>query len=541
MSYYTSYNVTYVLRVAGLAAAYYAASKLGFTLAVLAEQVTAVWPPTGISLAALLLLGPRMWPGVFVGAFLTNITAHEPVLTALVIAVGNTLEALAGAWILRRCMGDDPESYLLRVRGVICLIFFAAALSTAISATIGTAALCLSGLQSWSLYMPLWFTWWLGDASGALIVAPLLIAWAYGPYRLSSRSAALEVLLLTVVVAAANVFIFIMPVGPEMVQSYPYMMFPIVIWTAISFGARGVTTVTFALSVVAIWATAGHRGPFAGLPPESALNVLQTFTIITAITGLTMSAAVSERRESEKVESQSRRRLDAILENIVDGLITIDGRGIVRSYNKACTRIFGYTADEVVGRNVKMLMPPEHSENHDGYIRNYTRTGRAKIIGIGRELEGLRKDGTRFPMDLSVAEVKTEHGDRLFSGIIRDISERRLAEKRLHAAHQFQQDVLNHIPDPIFMKDRQHRWIGGNKSFWEFMNGPPEKFIGKSDYEFFPKSEADAFWEKDDRVFNSGEVDMSEEFFTDARGVRHVLSTKKVSFLNEEGEPFWMS
>jgi PAS domain S-box-containing protein len=121
-------------------------------------------------------------------------------------------------------------------------------------------------------------------------------------------------------------------------------------------------------------------------------------------------------------------RLESILDNIVDGLITIDERGAVQSFNKACEKMFGYEAAEVIGYNINMLMPAPYAENHDRYLQNYRETGHAKIIGIGREVEAKRKDGTVFPIDLSVAEVWIG-SQRLFSGIIRDISERKAAEK----------------------------------------------------------------------------------------------------------------
>lgn len=110
------------------------------------------------------------------------------------------------------------------------------------------------------------------------------------------------------------------------------------------------------------------------------------------------------------------------------------------------------------------------------------------------------------------------------------------AEKRLRAAEQYLKDVLDHIPDPIFMKDKEHRWIGGNKAFWELLAGPPEKFLGKSDYDFFPKEEADHFWRIDDRVF-AGEVITTEESLT-RDGERFVLSTKKASFTSEQQGQF---
>jgi PAS domain S-box-containing protein len=120
-------------------------------------------------------------------------------------------------------------------------------------------------------------------------------------------------------------------------------------------------------------------------------------------------------------------RLRAILQTAVEGIITIDERGIVESINPAAEAIFGYSAGEVVGQNVSMLMPSPDREEHDRYLANYLRTGKAKIIGIGREVTGQRKDGTAFPMDLAVSEVRLADR-RLFTGFVRDISERKLAE-----------------------------------------------------------------------------------------------------------------
>jgi PAS domain S-box-containing protein len=142
---------------------------------------------------------------------------------------------------------------------------------------------------------------------------------------------------------------------------------------------------------------------------------------------------VTQKSEHDEALAQARlyqSRLESILDNIVDGLITIDERGFVQSYNKACERMFGYDAAEVIGQNIKMLMPTPYAENHDQYLQNYRETGRRKIIGIGRQVEAKKKDGTVFPIDLSVAEVKIGQ-QRLFSGIIRDLTERRLQDQQL--------------------------------------------------------------------------------------------------------------
>ena len=123
-------------------------------------------------------------------------------------------------------------------------------------------------------------------------------------------------------------------------------------------------------------------------------------------------------------------QLEALIHTAVDGILCIDRAGHVSLYNPACERIFGWTADEVLGRNVSMLMPPRYAERHDGFITNYLTTGTPRIIGIGREVEGLRKDGSEFPMDLSVGEFETG-GESCFVGIVRDLSQRVAAERRL--------------------------------------------------------------------------------------------------------------
>src|SRR5262249_42362571 len=140
--------IRYVGQMLMLAAVYFAAAHLGFQMAFVAQQVSPVWPPTGISLAAILVLGYRAWPGIALGAFLANLTANEPVATACAIATGNTLEAVAGAWLLRRAI--DFRLSLERVKDALGLVVFAAGIGTTVSATIGVLSLCIGDVQPWS-------------------------------------------------------------------------------------------------------------------------------------------------------------------------------------------------------------------------------------------------------------------------------------------------------------------------------------------------------------------------------------------------------
>ncbi len=143
-----------------------------------------------------------------------------------------------------------------------------------------------------------------------------------------------------------------------------------------------------------------------------------------------ISRDISELKRAESALQESARKTEAILDTMVDGVITIDERGIVDSFNAAAERLFGYVPSEVIGQNVKMLMPEPYHGEHDQYLLNYLRTGRAKIIGIGREVVGKRKNGSIFPMDLAVSEVFLGPR-RLFTGIVRDLTERKRLERQI--------------------------------------------------------------------------------------------------------------
>jgi PAS domain S-box-containing protein len=138
-----------------------------------------------------------------------------------------------------------------------------------------------------------------------------------------------------------------------------------------------------------------------------------------------------ERRQQASELAEAADRLAAVVDTIVDGIITIDERGLMESMNPAAERLFGYEAEEVMGRNVRTLMPEPYRNEHDGYISKYVHTGQARIIGIGREVTGLRKDGTTFPMELAVSEFRVG-AKRYFTGIVRDITERKRAEKQVY-------------------------------------------------------------------------------------------------------------
>jgi len=312
-----SNDFTYYLTLAGVAIVYFGAAKLGLSLAFIHANVSPVWPPAGIAIAAVLLLGYRVWPGILVGAFLANFLTLfgnflTPVslATAGTIAVGNTLEALSAGFLLRSV---DFHNSLDRAKDVFKFVLIVL-LSTMVAATIGNLSLCLSHAAHWGEFGSLWLTWWLGDTAGALVVAPLLLSWGSGSRFGLLKKRYLEATLLLFLLCVSAIATFGEP-SPSRLKYYPLvrMTVPFFLWAAFRLGQQGVTLANIAISIFAVWGTANGFGPFVGGDPNDALLRLQVFLGSNAVTFLFLVATVEERRRSEVTLRESERRLAANL------------------------------------------------------------------------------------------------------------------------------------------------------------------------------------------------------------------------------------
>jgi len=282
----------------GLILIYFLAGKLGLKLAFLHASASPVWPPAGLALGALLVLGYRTWPAIFVGAFLVNVTTAGNFGTSLAIGAGNTLEALCGAWLVNRFA--DGIDVFERSKNVFKFAFAAVA-STVVSPTIGVTSLALAGFADWPRYGAIWMTWWLGDAAGDLIFAPVVILWGIRPRWRWSGKKDLEVglLLLLLILLGEAVFGGWFPISAK---NYPiaFICGPVVIWLAFRMSQRETATGIFILSAIAIWGTLHNFGPFVMETENQSLLILQTATAVLAITALALAAEMAERRRAEE-------------------------------------------------------------------------------------------------------------------------------------------------------------------------------------------------------------------------------------------------
>lgn len=290
--------------IGALAIIYFFAGKLGLMLASLHASASPVWPAAGIALAALLLLGYRVWPAIFVAAFLVNVTTAGNVFTSFGIAAGNTLEALAGAFLVNRFA--DGKNVFDRPQGVFKFAV-AAAISTIISPLFGVTSLALAGFADWANYSAIWVTWWLGDTTGDLVFAPLVLLWGARPKLSWKKKEAAEVgvLLLSLAFLSAVVFGGWLQLSAK---NYPiaFICGPIVIWTAFRFTQRETATGIFILSVIALWGTVRGFGPFVGQTENQSLLTVQAWTAVLAITAMALSAGMAERRRIEEELQQQK-------------------------------------------------------------------------------------------------------------------------------------------------------------------------------------------------------------------------------------------
>lgn len=415
-----------------VALVYLLTAKLGFLLALEQTNATAVWPPTGIALAACLVFGFRIWPGIFFGAFLANIvvlatpfSSMSAVLVSCGTASGNTLEALIGAYLVTRyTSGDLP---LDRTQDTLCFILLGALASPVISATIGTASFCIYG-GDWSRSGQMWLTWWLGDAVGALVFAPLLLTWKKrGTLGWDKKKAAEAATLLAL-------FLFVEVIVFRLNFPLEYLVFPLLFWTAFRFGQfETAVTVTLVMVTFLFWTVKGF-GPFIGTSLNNALLFLQSYLGVASASTLFLSTLISTRKQAEdslreyhdNLEELVRLRTAELQETNERLILEIEERskaeqmfieresqyrdlvesancvilrwlpdGRITFFNRFAQSFFGYSEKEIINRNIMgTVVPLEDSIGHE------LTSLAADIVAhpeahVRNENENIRKNGER--------------------------------------------------------------------------------------------------------------------------------------------------
>ncbi len=444
-------------------------------LASLHASASPVWPPAGIALAALLLLGYRAWPAIFVGAFLVNVTTAGNVATSLAVASGNTLEAVCGAWLVNRFAGGT--TVFDRPQGVFKFAL-AAAVSTIISPAFGVTSLALAGFADWTNYGAIWLTWWLGDTTGDLLIAPLIILWSIASKRRWNRRDAVEVgiLLLLLCVLSEAVFGGWLTISA---RNYPIGLIsgPIVIWMAFRFTQRETATGIFILSAIAIWGTLHGFGPFVGEAENQSLLALQSWTAVLTISAMALSAGMAERGRAEEAlrESEAHVSLAANAANL--GLWFWNIRDDKLWVTEQWRRLFGFAESEPVSFDrVLQVVHPEDRQRTKQLVQQMFEGGGGEYEN---EYRITRPDGsTRWMAGHGSVELD-ECGKPAFArGMSRDITLRKQAEDALRESEERFRTVANAAPVMIWMSGTDKACTFFNKGWLGFTGRKLEQELG---------------------------------------------------------------
>ena len=415
-----------VLQNTVVAFAYLAMAKLGFLLALEHTNATAVWPPAGIALAACLIFGFRIWPGIFLGAFSANIlvlaAAPFSSLSALAVscctASGNTLEALVGAYLVKRFIsGSLPFD---RTQDALRFMMLGAFTSPVISATIGTASFCVYGAD-WSRSGQMWLTWWLGDAVGVLIFVPLLLTWEKRGTVIRTKKMLAETAMIFVLFLLVEVIVFRLNFPLE------YLVFPLLFWTAFRFGQfESAVTVTLVMVTFLLWTVRGF-GPFVSTTFNNALLLLQSYLGVASASTLLLSTLISASNRAEEALRTSEENFRTIFEQAPIGIFRSTADGRFGSLNETLAAMFNFPSPqdmivEVADISRQLFVLPDQ---------------RSAIIGKARDSEGFvreevayrRRDGSEFIANLYVRMLHDSNGvTSNLEGFVEDITERKQAE-----------------------------------------------------------------------------------------------------------------
>ncbi|HEU4828074.1 MAG TPA: MASE1 domain-containing protein [Gemmatimonadales bacterium] len=431
----TRQPVVMFARLVVVAVAYYAAARLGLRYVSIGESISLVWPPAGIATAALILWGNRLWPGVLLGAFSANAMTDVPLGVAGAIAAGNTLAALVGAVVFRRATGEPPRLEELRhVRAYVLLAAPAAALTAALC---GVASLHLGGEIGTAAILRALASWWIGDAVGALVAGPVLLAWGVRPHVTRADRRIFEAVLLCIgIVAVAQLALapFVSSPVPEI--HWEYLLFPFVIWAALRFGPRGASLTTLTVAAVGIWITVRGDGPFIAASDTGTLVAVASYIGIVAVTGLTLAAAVSwERNQATSALRRTEERLRLALDAARLGIWYWSVDTNTLTWDANLRRIYGLDEDVDIASYEDFIerVHPDDRVRVGGAVAQALENGRE----LDYEFRIVQPNGAvRWIADQGRVVRNGSGAVSGMTGVCHDVTERRVADERLQAAHR---------------------------------------------------------------------------------------------------------
>lgn len=474
---------TFSLELSVVFVAYLLAGRIGLAVPFTSGNVSPVWPAAGIALAAFLLVGYRVWPAIAAGAFLVNYLSPISPHAALAIAAGNTAGPVVGAWVVRRLGGFRPA--LRRLDDVLGLTLAAVPASAAVSATAGVTALFLTGVDPWARFWPAWVVWWLGDATGALLLAPLALVLLTRKATARPREVLELVALFSMTIVTCFAVFDSRPAPGIEKDVFAFVALPLVLWGASRFEIPGAAGVTLLIASVAVWETANGFGPFVRNSTLQNAVMLQAFVAMLSAWGLILAAAMAERahlirqRAHREGLEQNERRYRPIVETAHDGIWMLDSDLITVFVNPRMAGMLGYTAEEMCGRPIADFVSETGGTELCQRLRQ---PGAAQ--GEHAQAQYRRKDGSELWAD--VCHTRACGDDGAFTGVLKmvsDISRQRRAEgERQEALARvfLLSQAIEQTADTVLISDSAGRIEYVNPAFEGTTGFAREEALGKT-------------------------------------------------------------
>ena len=427
-----------------LAAACFAGALAGHFLVLPVLGVSPFWPPAGLGVAALFLWGWRLWPGITLGVVAAALVRGEPMALSLGFGAAGTMAALSGTYLLQ-LFQVDPR--LERPRDVVGFVVLGSFFSSLISASLAIVSLLL--FSQVAAPDQAWGWWWIGDALGALIAGPLVLAWAARSVT-TPRIKGVELVAFVLVLGelVLNLFFFRVP-------SLAYTLFVPAIWAGLRLGLRATTLTTGVITIGMLAATILGRGVAgSGL---GGILILLSFTAILSITALVLAAITSERLLADRNTRRNSEVQRAVIAGSPLAIITLDTADRVTGWNAAAERIFGYAAAEVMGRVPPLLLEEEKA------ARGFEPVALSGLVFSGVLVRRRRKDGTTLELSLSTAPLRDEQGR--ISGVVEifaDLTEGQRADEIIRQREARLKLILDQALDAVITIDADGHITGWN-------------------------------------------------------------------------------
>ncbi|HKH20085.1 MAG TPA: PAS domain S-box protein, partial [Gammaproteobacteria bacterium] len=388
---------------------YWFTGELGLLVGSGYASISPLWPAAGLALFAFLVAGTRVWPGVVLGSLFLAYTESIAWPIMLVTAGSNVVEAMLGAYLLR-LPRVDFKGGMNRIKDVLMLTGYVVIGAALIGSMLGSLALALMGLVPWSHVETVWFTWWLGDAVGIIVVTPLLLVWRrwrrWRQLRLDFKQAAELIALLGMLGVTAWINFFVVVEYGVQIPLALYLMLPFAIWAAVRFRQHGATLVAALICVVMLWGTQHGYGAFAPYAGLDRLLLSIFYIAVTTFTALSVAALFAERLHTERALFASREQFRTLVSTMNQGLGVQDKAGVVTYVNDRFCEIVGYGREEIVGKPAKAHIG-ETNQALWLELMNARRFGKTDPY----ELEVKRKDGRNVYLQVSPQLIFDEDGE----------------------------------------------------------------------------------------------------------------------------------